>query len=317
MPRLHHSDPTGPGIRRLGTSRLRYLDADGRTVTDKQLLDRIAALVIPPAWTDVWISPDEFGHIQALGTDQAGRRQYIYHDAWRARRDRVKFDRAILLAQSLPAARRSVSRDLAGSDFGRSRACAAAFRIIDRSSLRIGNEQYLRSNGSRGLTTLLCQHVTITAADALFTFPSKSGQEWRSVVTDATLVRFLGAIQAARGPRSRLLSWRDPRWHSLTTALVNDDIRERTGGELTAKDFRTLRGTIVAATSLASRDGGEHDADAAITRAIEHTADALGNTRAVAKASYIDPRIFDRYRAGQVLNTRLSPESALLRLLES
>jgi len=319
MPRLRHSDPTGPGIRRVGVKRVRYLDADGRAIDDARVLDRITALVIPPAWTDVWIAPDELGHIQALGTDQAGRRQYLYHEQWRARQDRAKFDRAILLAEALPAARRSVSRDLRGAEFGVERALAAAFRIIDLSSLRIGSERYLHDNGSRGLTTLLCMHAAVTANATVLTFPAKSGQEWHSTIADAALAAFLLAVQQQRGARSRLLAWRDTRWHPITTAAVNDDIRVRTREEITAKDFRTLRGTIVAATSLA-RSGRPSDAtveESAIRRAIDQTATTLGNTPAVAKASYIDPRIFDRYRAGAILETRRSPESALLRLLDS
>jgi DNA topoisomerase I len=317
MPRLRRSDPTGPGIRRLDTVPVRYLDGDGRQLTDERVLDRIGNLVIPPAWTDVWIAPDELGHIQVVGMDQAGRRQYIYHEIWRARQDRAKFERAQLLAQALPRARSSVSRDLARDGFSRSRASAAAFRIIDRSALRIGSPEYLRSNGSRGLTTLLCRHVTITASEMLFVFPSKSGQEWHSTVMDAALSAYLRSVQERRGPRSRLLAWRDTRWHSLTTVVVNDDIRGRTGADLTAKDFRTLHGTIVAARTLA-RIGVDHDhPDAAIARAIADTAAALGNTAAVAKASYIDPRVFDRYRAGQIMNGRRSAESALLALLAS
>lgn len=319
MPRLRRSNPTGPGIRRAGSTRVRYLDADGRTIQDAHVLERITSLVIPPAWTDVWIAADELGHIQAVGTDQAGRRQYLYHPQWRARQDRVKFDRAVLLAEVLPSARRSVSRDLHGAELSRQRALAAAFRIIDLSSLRVGSEQYLHDNGSRGLTTLLCSHAVVTPSTVELTFPAKSGKLWRSTVTDAPLAAFVKAMQQQRGPRSRLLAWRDTRWHPVTTMLVNDDIHTRTGEELTAKDFRTLRGTSIAATSLAHSGRSKHGAeeDAAIRSAIEATARALGNTTAVAKSSYIDPRIFDRYRAGTLLDTRRSPESALLRLLQS
>jgi DNA topoisomerase-1 len=298
--------------------RVQYCDADGRTITDSHTLERIAALAIPPAWTDVWISPDELGHIQALGTDQAGRRQYLYHEQWRAKQDRVKFDRATRLAEALPSARRSVSRDLNGTEFSRQRALAAAFRVIDLSSLRIGSERYLQLNGSRGLTTLLCRHAVLSPNEVVLTFPAKSGQEWQSSIVDRRLASFLRSVQQQRGARSRLLAWRDNRWHSLTTAAVNDDIRARTRDELTAKDFRTLRGTIVAAASLARAHHAEPDTpERAITRAIDETAAALGNTSAVAKSSYIDPRIFDRFRAGVVLDTHRSPESALLALLES
>lgn len=321
MPRLRRSNTSGPGIRRVetGNGQVCYLDGDGRVITDPAVLERIESLVIPPAWTDVWISPLENGHIQALGTDQAGRRQYIYHDAWRQRQDRVKFDRAVRLAEVLPYARRSVTRDLALGEFVRPRAFAAAFRIVDLSGVRIGNEQYLRSNGSRGLTTLLCRHITLEGSSIFFSFPAKSGKEWRSTVTDAPLAAFLSEVEARRGPNSRLLAWRDRSWHPLTTALVNEDIRARTHEDLTAKDFRTLRGTIIAAASLAEIGlvAPGRKQDAAITHAVKATAEALGNTPAVARASYIDPRIFDRYRSGKLLNTHRASERALLQLLES
>lgn len=320
MPRLRRSNTSAPGIRRTDTDPVRYLDGDGRPITDPAVLERIESLVIPPAWTDVWISPHATGHIQALGTDQAGRRQYIYHDAWRQRQDAVKFDRAVRLAEVLPYARRSVTRDLALPGFARPRAFAAAFRVVDLSGVRIGNEQYLRSNGSRGLTTLLCRHITLDGSSISFSFPAKSGKEWHSTVRDASLAAFLGEVEARRGPNSRLLAWREGRrWHPLTTALVNEDIRHRTHEELTAKDFRTLRGTVIAATALAQTGliAPGRKQDAAISHAVKATAEALGNTPAVARASYIDPRIFDRYRSGKLLNTHRAPERALLELLQS
>lgn len=319
MPRLRRSNTSGPGIRRMETDPVRYLDGDGRLITDAEVLERIQSLVIPPAWTDVWISPHATGHIQVLGTDQAGRRQYIYHEAWRQHQDRVKFDRAVRLAEVLPYARRTVTRDLALGEFARPRAFAGAFRIIDLSGVRIGNEQYLRSNGSRGLTTLLCRHVALDGPRVSFSFPAKSGKEWRSTVTDTSLAAFLGEVEGRRGPNSRLLAWRDRRWHPLTTALVNEDIQHRTHEELTAKDFRTLRGTIIAATALAGTEltTTTRQQDAAIAHAVKETAEALGNTPAVARASYIDPRVFDRYRSGKLLNTRRASERALLELLGS
>jgi DNA topoisomerase-1 len=315
MPRLRRSDLSGPGIRRMPGPR--YLDPSGRSVTDPEVLHRIEALVIPPAWQDVWISPDPRGHIQAVGVDDAGRRQYLYHDEWRARRDREKFDLALLLARALPSARRGVTRDLARDGFARERALAAAFRLIDLSSLRIGSEQYLRDNGSRGLTTLQVRHLVIAEGAVRLEFPGKSGQPWHSVIDDDAVTRYLDEVSRARGTRARLLSWRDRRWHSLTTAAVNEDIQERTKAEITAKDFRTLRGTIIAATELA-RVGlpeSKSAADRAVTRAIAAAADVLGNTPAVARSSYVDPRIFDRYREGALLDTRRSAERALLALL--
>lgn len=319
MPRLRRSRPYGPGIRResRGNSE-RFISQDGREITDEATLERIRALVIPPAWTDVWIADDELGHIQAVGTDQAGRKQYLYHDVWRQQRDRVKFDRALVLAGALPTARRSVSRDLNGSGLTQRRALAAAFQLVDRSALRIGSEEYLRQNGSHGLITLQARHVIVGDQGIELIFPAKSGKEWHSIVTDPGLTAFLAEMKVKRRASARMLAWRDTSWHALTSTNVNDDIRERTRAELTAKDFRTLRGTIVAAQALA-RSGipeSEKQASQAITAAVQATADVLGNTTAVARKSYVDPRLFDQFRAGRVLDLRRSPEAALRSLLE-
>ncbi|MDQ1608424.1 MAG: topoisomerase [Microbacteriaceae bacterium] len=318
--RLRRSNPAGPGYRRVSHSaRVSYVDADGHAVRDEQVLRRIRGLVIPPAWRDVWISPDERGHIQAVGTDQAGRRQYIYHQAWRERQDQAKFDRAIELAASLPAARRAVTRDIRLEGFPERRMLAAAFRIVDLGSLRVGSEEYLHANGSRGLSTLLCRHARVRSNETTLTFPAKSGQKWTSTIVDDDLAELVGAVTAARGERARLLSWRDTHWHTLRSAHINRYIRERTNGDFTAKDFRTLRGTVIAALALAREDthATETGRAKAISRAVRETADALGNTPTVARNSYIDPRIFDRYRSGQVvdLTNGHSPESAVRRLL--
>lgn len=315
--RLRRSDPNGPGIRRLNGDPPRYVDAGGRRVTDRQQLDRILALAIPPAWQEVWISADERGHIQAVGTDDAGRRQYLYHEDWRKQRDAAKFDRALLLARSLPAARRRVTRDLRREGLGHERALAAAFRVIDRVSMRIGSEEYLRRYGSRGLTTLQCRDVVVDGDAITLHFPSKSGQRWDSEVTDPKLARYLADVIRARRPSGRAIAWRSSAWHALTTGEVNDYIRSRTGVDATAKDFRTLRGTIVAASVL-SRVGPQRtkrERDAAVRAAVDATAEALGNTPAVARSSYIDPRVLDRYRSGELLSRKGAPEAALCSLL--
>ncbi|MDQ1582344.1 MAG: topoisomerase [Microbacteriaceae bacterium] len=320
MARLRRSNPTGPGYRRVSHStRVSYVDSDGRPVRDARVLERIQGLVIPPAWNDVWISPDEFGHIQAVGTDQAGRRQYLYHRAWRERRDRVKFDRAIELAGSLPAARGVVTRDIRLPGFPERRMLAAAFRIIDLGSLRVGSEEYLHANGSRGLSTLLCRHARVQSNETTLSFPAKSGQRWRSTIIDADLAELVGSIKAVRGDRARLLSWQGSGWQTLYPAHINRYIRERTHGDFTAKDFRTLRGTVIAALALAREGTRETEVGRAkvVSRAARETAAALGNTPTVARNSYIDPRVFDRYRAGQVvdLGSGRSPEAAIRELL--
>ncbi len=314
-PRLRRADLSRPGLRRASDGR--WHAETGRALGDAATLERLEALAIPPAWTDVWASPDPLWHIQATGLDAAGRRQYRYHPMWNERRGREKFERALRLAETLPAARRLVSRDLALEAFPPSRALAAAFRLLDVSALRIGHEEYLRDYGSRGVTTLLCRHVAIADGIASFAFPAKSGQRWRSAVRDERLVAYLAEVSRARAADRRLLAWRDRRWHAITPAQVNDYIRLRTGGGFTAKDFRTLHGTVTAAVELA-RIGPRRgrDATAAVALAVRRTAEALGNTPATARASYIDPRVIDRYLAGETLRAgRLSPERALCEML--
>jgi DNA topoisomerase-1 len=320
--RLRRSDPSGPGYHRRASNKGPvYEDEAGNPIVDERELERIRSLVIPSAWEDVWISPDARGHIQAVGTDQAGRRQYRYHDSWRLHQDRVKFERAAQLAETLPSARRKVTMDLRAEGFGRDRVLAAAFRIIDLGSVRIGSEEYLHANGSRGLTTLLCRHARIDGDEITLTFPAKSAQKWTSTIVDADLAELLTQIQALRGQRSRLLSWKDGTWHTLRPASLNEYIRRQTGGEFTAKDFRTLHGTIVAAEALAEL--GISDTESRrkkrVTAAVNEAAAALGNTPAIARNSYIDPRVFDRYRQGEVIDTAGGrvPEPALLELLSS
>lgn len=316
--RLRRSDPSAAGIRRIagrGATSFSYATEEGGH-PDAATLTRIEELAVPPAWTDVWICADPRGHIQAVGTDAAGRRQYLYHEQWRRQRDEAKFDRALELAAALPHARRAVSHDLGKDAFGHERALAGAFRIVDRASVRIGGEQYRRLYGSRGVTTLRCRDATVEGADVILGFPSKSGQYWESVVTDPLLARYLRAVIEIRGAASRLIAWRASRWQPISSAELNDYIRTRTGVEATAKDFRTLRGTIVAAQSLARsarEPGGESDAD--VRAAMRSAAEVLGNTPAIARASYVDPRVIDRFRSGETLRLSGSSESALLALL--
>lgn len=316
--RLRRSNPTAPGILRRRSGRgFRYLTPDGERLRDEDAAARIAVLAIPPAWTEVWICPAPNGHIQAMGTDAAGRRQYVYHADWRVQRDRVKFDRALALAAALPAARRSVTRALAADTSPtRARALAASFRILDAASLRVGSEQYAAENGSHGLSTLLCAHVAITGDTIRLEFPAKSGQVWESTLSDGALAAALGIMRRRR--TGRLLAWRDAAgWHPLTAAEINDYIRERTHGDFTAKDFRTLHGTLAAARSL-QRSGPAGTASARtrhIAQAMREVGEELGNTPAAARSSYVDPRVIDRYQVGEVMAATGSAEAALLALL--
>ena len=282
-----------------------------------EVRSRIDGLVIPPAWTDVWIAPQPNGHIQATGVDAAGRRQYIYHPDWRRQKDRTKFARAMSLAESLPAARRTVTRDLRGT--GRRRALAVAFRMLDVGALRVGSERYAEDNGSHGLSTLLCSHASVSGDVVRLDFPGKSGKTWSSEITDAELATAISSLKR-RGPTARLLAFEDGGdWHPLTASDINDYVRECTGGSFTAKDFRTLRGTAAAAVSLARTGPAatKSAASRAIAEAMRCAAEVLGNTPSIARKSYVDPRVIAMYRAGTTIDPArvASVESELRRLL--
>ncbi|MCU1635220.1 MAG: topoisomerase [Cryobacterium sp.] len=320
MPRLRRSSTSRPGYTRVRSGRgFSYRDPRGLTVTDPLVRSRLNSLAIPPAWTDVWIAPYPNGHIQAMGTDSAGRRQYIYHPQWREQKDRLKFERALELAASLPGARRQVTRTLRAGGVTKDRALAAAFRMLDTGSLRIGSERYAAEHGSLGLSTLTGAHATITGSVVSLDFPGKSGQPWQSDIDDPDLAEFVRSAQE-RDPEDRLLSWFDgTEWHGLSAGEINDYVRERTGGNFTAKDFRTLRGTAAAAASLA-RHGPEktqRGRASAVAEAMREAASVLGNTPAIARKSYVDPRVVDHYLAGVTLNpARLgSVESELIAML--
>lgn len=318
--RLRRSNTSGAGFARRRSGRgFSYRDAEGRTVVDRALRARFAALAIPPAWTDVWISPHPNGHIQATGVDAAGRRQYLYHSDWHVRQDRVKFGRALELAESLPRARGYVTRCLRKPEPSRERALAAAFRILDAGALRIGSDRYAEENGSFGLSTLLRAHVSVDGDTVSFAFPAKSGQAWQSSLVDPDVAAYVRA-QGGTDPADPLLGWEDAgARRGVSAADVNEFIRERTGGVFTAKDFRTLRGTAAAAISLA-RNGPETGVRArsrALTQAMHAAADVLGNTPAIARTSYVDPRVVDAFIAGETIDpTRTaSAETELRRLL--
>ena len=317
--RLRRSNASGRGYRRVaaGTG-FSYRDLDGSTLPPGPVRDRLESIGIPPAWTDVWIAPFENGHIQATGLDAVGRRQYIYHPEWRERKDRVKFDRSLQLAESLPAARRRVTMDLRSEGFTRERVLAAAFRMLDSGSLRVGSERYTNENGSHGLATLLCAHVRVRKDRILLSFPAKSGKDWESEIRDPDLADLLRLLKR-RGSNARLLAYKEGRtWRPVTSADINAYVKERTGSDFTAKDFRTLRGTAAAAASLA-RTGALRTAakrKRAISRAMVDAAETLGNTPSIARKSYVDPRVVDRYHDGETIDPkRLDSAEAELRAL--
>lgn len=294
----------------------RYLDAQDEPAPEADR-DRIRDLVIPPAWRDVWIAADPLAHIQVVGTDEAGRRQYLYHPLWRVRRDRRKFQRSLRLAEALPAARRRVTIALRSEGLTRDRALAVAFRLLDDAALRIGSERYLARNGSRGLSTLQRRDASVDGDSVALRFPAKSGRTAEIEVVDAALAEAVAEF-AVGAPRAPLLAYRKGRRRvRITSSEVNTYVREVTGDAYSAKDFRTLHGTIVAADALAQLGcfDSRSDRRKAERLAVQATATALGNTPTVARNSYIDPRVFREYNRGRILDRSVSPESAIRRLL--
>ena len=308
--RLRRSDPAVPGIQRRRHGRgFRYVDEEGRKVTDEALLQRIAELVIPPAWNDVWICPYPGGHIQATGIDERGRKQYLYHPRWRERQDRLKFDDMVRFAHSLQTLRDAVDRDLARGDMSRERVLACATRLLDRGFFRIGSEDYAVTNESFGLATMRKSHVRVSGDTIGFDYRAKSGKRRVQAVVDPELAQIVTTLKRRRGGGEELLAYKlGGRWRDVKSVDINEYLKEVTGLAVSAKDFRTWGATVIAALALAVTDPAVTSAYArkrAIMRAVKEVAHYLGNTPAVARASYIDPRIFDRYRDGETIRGAL------------
>jgi DNA topoisomerase IB len=301
---LRRSDPGAVGIRRRRCGRgFRYLDPAG-TVTDERTLARITALVIPPAWEDVWICADPGGHIQAVGTDAAGRRQYLYHALWRERRDRDKHDRIRELGAVLPHLREVAGRHLDGRGLTRDRVLAAAVRLIDLGFFRPGGEEYAEENGTFGLATLLKEHVTLAKGQLMFEYTAKGAKHREQAVAEEEVCAVVRSLKRRRAGEGKLLAYRTGRrWHDVTAADINDYIREVSGGDYTAKDFRTWHATVLAAVGLAVSERADTDTarKRAIARVVREVAGYLGNTPAVARASYIDPRVIRLYENGHTI----------------
>lgn len=323
MPRLRRVRSTDPGWsrRRAGKGWV-YLDEHGERITDPLLVARCRDLVIPPAWADVWICSDENGHIQAMGTDDAGRRQYLYHPQWRARRDRAKHQHVLEVARRLPRARRTVARRLEAPGMGREKVLALAFRLLDDAYFRAGGESYARDNGSYGLATILRDHVQLHRDGVTFCYPAKSGQVRESRVDDPDVRRLVRTLRDREDDHTELLAWQgeDARWHDVTATDVADVVKELLGPEARPKDFRTWHATVLAAAALAEHEPprSERGRRRVLAQVAREVADELGNTPAVCRASYIDPRLFDLWERGRTIGrrrTRGGAERAVLELL--
>ena len=340
MARLRRSDCSAPGIRRRGRGRgFEFLDEGGERISDRETLNRLAELRVPPAWKDVWICSDAMGHLQATGVDAAGRKQYLYHERWRRRRDQEKFDRMLDFARALPRMRRRVAEDLAddGERLGRDRVLACALRLLDRGFFRIGGEDYADQNESYGLATMERRHVQITDGELVFDYPGKGGQRRVHGIADPEVIPVIERLKRRRGGGEELLAFKaHGRWVDVRSEDVNAYLKEAAGSDYSAKDFRTWNATVLAAVALAAagpvaetKSGRKR----AVNDAVKGVAAFLGNTPAVCRQSYIDPRVIDRYRDGetirqalrrvslpdQVYDTKVqrSIERAVLRLIET
>ncbi|MCK8678817.1 DNA topoisomerase IB [Streptomyces lichenis] len=301
--RLHHSRPTDPGYGRRHHGRgFRYLTPGGTPLRDKAQLARIKALVIPPAWREVWICTRANGHLQAVGTDAAGRRQYLYHPQFRAEQEAAKHEHVLDVAEVLPAVRETVEGHLSDRGLTRQRVLATAVRLLDLGFFRIGSERYTELNNSYGLTTLTRAHTQCTAAEVTLTYTGKHGKEQVHAVVDPPACRTLTALNRRRGGGDRLLAyWDRPDWHDVNGEDVNAYLKEVAGLDITAKDFRTWHATVMAAVALAVSQGAAHSESArkrAIARAAREVSHYLGNTPAVCRASYINPRVIELYEEG-------------------
>jgi DNA topoisomerase-1 len=309
--RLRRSDCSGPGLHRQRRGRgFSYVDEDGTPISDPEVIDRIRGLAIPPAWKDVWICSDELGHLQATGIDAAGRKQYLYHARWRERRDRAKFKRMERFAELLPRLRRQITTDIDAdaklSDTetpSRIAVLACAVRLLDVGLFRIGSEQYADEDHGVGLATVRREHVTVRGdGEIVFDYPGKAGVQRVQVIKDPISGDLVRALRRRRGGPPELLAYRESRrWAPLRSSDINDYLKHHLGSEFSAKDFRTWNATVLAAVSLAY-EGGLGPSKAArkraMDRAVAGVSELLGNTRAVARRAYIDPRVFDRYLSG-------------------
>jgi len=303
-PRLRRSDCSTPGFTRRRAGRgFFYLDSDGERIDDEATLARIRALAIPPAWRDVWICPDERGHLQATGVDDAGRKQYRYHDRWRARRDAEKFDDMLDFARALPQMRKRITRDLRGDELVGPRVLACAARLLDLGFFRVGGETYAAENESFGLATIQRRHVRLHDGEVVFDYQAKSGRRRIHAIADDDVIAIVKDLKKRRSQSPDLLAYKNGRgWVDVRSDDINDYVKLVSGNErFSAKDFRTWNATVLAAIAVADlgRPAKTKGARKRVAgAAVKHVANYLGNTPAVARSSYIDPRVFDRLDSG-------------------
>jgi DNA topoisomerase IB len=303
MARLRRVDCSDIGItRRRRGKGFEYLDEDGRRITEPSVLERIRALAIPPAWEQVWICPYPMGHIQATGIDAAGRKQYRYHDHWRLRRDAEKFESMVRFAEALPKLRARVAKDLARRGMPRDKVLACGVRLLDRGFFRIGSEDYAEENDTYGVATLKKRHVVVDGDEVQFDYEAKGGLRRLQTIADPQVAKVVRTLKRRRGGIDELLAYKaDGRWVDVKSPDINRYVKDAAGAEFSAKDFRTWSGTVLAAVALAVSGpaaGSKSSRKRAKARAVKEVARYLGNTPTVARTSYIDPRVFDRYDGG-------------------
>jgi DNA topoisomerase I len=308
--RLRRSDCSCAGIHRVRRGRgFGYVDDDGNRLVDPDLLARVRGLAIPPAWRGVWICRDPLGHLQATGIDAAGRKQYLYHPKWREHRDRQKFERMLRFGAQMPPLRRRLIREMAGDELTQKRVLAGALRLLDVGVFRVGSEEYANEDGGLGLATLNKEHVVVHSDSIEFNYRAKAGIQRRQVIDDPPSYALIAALRRRRGGGPQLLAYRvGRRWHDVTSDDINDYLKRVLGAEFSAKDFRTWSATVLASVSLATQ-GRDASTRAARKRAtdlaVRGVAELLGNTPAVARRAYIDPRVFDRYLSGWTIAAEL------------
>lgn len=310
MPRLRQVNCSGPGLRRRRRGQgFEYLDEDNQRISEPEIIERIRDLAIPPAWKEVWICPHPSGHLQAVGTDDAGRKQYLYHESWRHRRDQEKFDHMLEFARALPELRRTTDEQLRNEGLDRERVLACALRLLDRGFFRIGTEGYAEQNETYGLATIQKRHVRLDGDIVTFDYAAKGGKRSIQSLLDHEAADVVASLKRRRGGGNELLAYKsEGRYVDVKSNDINDYIKEITGREFSAKDFRTWKATVLAAVAVAvsaealrTRTGAKR----AVARAVKEVADYLGNTPAVSRSSYIDPRVFDRFYSGWTIRPSL------------